>query len=404
MIFLFGRMFMPTAKPTNPWLILLGLALGVSVSNAFGRFAYGLILPSMKSSLGWSLTQSGWLNTANSIGYIVGSILTFLLIRHFSTSRLFASGTIATAVCLLATGFDENLVFQTACRTLVGLFGALSFVSGGVLAASLFQNSARKNALAIALYFGGGGGLGIALCGATLPTFLDVFGAQSWDWAWIGIGIAALTICPFSVWASSRLSETEHDTALPSIPPVRRMLGQLGGYALFGMGYIVYVTFIAVWMKEQHSSVLLTTATWMILGFSIMASPFVWRGVLARFASGTPMALILTGVAFGSALPILVSNGYGLILSALVFGLSVFMPPTAVTSFVRQNVDQQDWGATISFFTVVFAVSQALGPIGAGIIGDLTGEIGDSLVVASAVLLVGALCAAVQKPLKREAA
>lgn len=395
---------MAAAKPTNPWLILLGLALGVSISNAFGRFAYGLILPSMKSSLGWSLTQSGWLNTANSIGYIVGSILTLLLIRHFSPSRLFASGTVATALFLLATGFDESLVFQTACRTLVGLFGALSFVSGGVLAASLFQSSARKNALAIALYFGGGGGFGIALCGATLPTMLDAFGPQYWDWAWIGVGLAALVICPFSVWASTKLNETEHDAALPSIPPVRRMLGQLGGYALFGLGYIVYVTFISVWMKEQHSSVLLTTATWMVLGFSIMASPFVWRGVLARFSSGMPLALILSGVALGSALPILVPSGYGLILSALVFGLSVFMPPTAVTSFVRQNVEQPDWGATISFFTVIFAISQALGPIGAGVIGDITGEIGDSLVVASAVLLVGALCAAMQKPLIREAA
>ncbi|NVO58220.1 YbfB/YjiJ family MFS transporter [Rhodobacteraceae bacterium B1Z28] len=391
---------MTSAKPTNPWLILLGLALGVSISNAFGRFAYGLILPSMKSSLGWNLTQSGWLNTSNSIGYIVGSILTLFLIRRNSPSRIFAIGTIATAVCLLMTGFDENLLFQTACRFLVGLFGALSFVAGGVLAASLFQSSARKNALAIALYFGGGGGFGIALCGATLPTMLDVFGPQSWDWAWIGVGIAALVICPFSVWASTMLTETKHDAALPSIPPVRRMLGEVGGYALFGLGYIVYVTFISVWMKEQHFSVLLTTSTWMVLGFSIMASPFVWRGVLARFASGTPLALILTGVAIGSALPILVPNGYGLILSALVFGLSVFMPPTAVTSFVRQNVDQQDWGATVSFFTVMFAVSQALGPIGAGIIGDITGEIGDSLIVASAVLLVGALCAMMQKPLK----
>ena len=67
-------------------------------------------------------------------------------------------------------------------------------------------------------------------------------------------------------------------------------------------------------------------------------------------------------------------------------------------------MEQQDWGATISFFTVVFAISQALGPIGAGVIGDITGEIGDSLIVASAVLLVGALCAAMQKPLRREAA
>jgi predicted MFS family arabinose efflux permease len=390
---------MASAIPSRPWLILLGLALGVSVSNAFGRFAYGLILPAMKSSLSWNYTQAGWLNTANSLGYVAGSILTLILIRHISPSRLFAIGTVATAVCLLATGFNETLLFQTLCRTAVGLCGALSFVAGGVLAASLFQESPGKNALAIALYFGGGGGLGIALCGATLPAMLDVFGPQSWDWAWIGVGLVALGLCPFSVWAAAKLNQTRHDAVVPTSPPVRKMLGEIGGYALFGMGYIVYVTFLSVWMKEQNSSVLLTAATWMVLGFSIMVSPFVWRGVLARFASGTPLALILIGVAAGSTLPILVPNGLGLMLSAVVFGVTVFMPPTAITSFVRQNLPQPDWGATISLFTVIFAISQTLGPIGAGLIGDMTGEIGDSLVVASTVLLVGALCAMMQKPL-----
>ena len=29
----------------RPWLILAGLTLGVTVTNGFARFAYGLILP-----------------------------------------------------------------------------------------------------------------------------------------------------------------------------------------------------------------------------------------------------------------------------------------------------------------------------------------------------------------------
>lgn len=390
---------MASVIPSRPWLVLLGLALGVSVSNSFGRFAYGLILPAMKESLSWNYTQAGWLNTANSLGYVAGSILTFVLIRHVLPSRLFSLGIVATALCLLLTGFDESLVFQTICRAAVGLFGALTFVAGGVLAASLFQNNPGRNALAIALYFGGGGGLGIALCGATLPAMLDFFGPQSWDWAWIGVGAIALCICPLSVWAATNLSKTKHEDMRPSSPPIRKMFGELGGYAFFGLGYIVYVTFLSVWMKEQHSSVLLTASTWMLLGFSIMVSPFVWRRILAGYASGVPLALILVCIAIGSALPILIPNSIGLMLSALVFGLSVFMPPTAVTSFVRQNLEQQNWGATISFFTVIFAIAQTLGPIGAGLIGDMTGEIGDSLVVASVVLLAGAICAMMQRPL-----
>ena len=54
----------------RPWLVLLGLALGVTVTNGFARFAYGLLLPSMQSEMGWNYAQAGWLNTANAFGYI----------------------------------------------------------------------------------------------------------------------------------------------------------------------------------------------------------------------------------------------------------------------------------------------------------------------------------------------
>mgnify|MGYP002641310800 FL=1 len=72
----------------NPWLVLVGLSLGVTVTNGFARFAYGLILPSMQSEMGWNYAQAGWLNTANALGYIVGAVLTMLLIKHVSPARL----------------------------------------------------------------------------------------------------------------------------------------------------------------------------------------------------------------------------------------------------------------------------------------------------------------------------
>ena len=64
----------------RPWLVLAGLALGVTVTNGFARFAYGLILPAMQSDLGWNYAQAGWLNTANALGYIAGAVVTMLMI------------------------------------------------------------------------------------------------------------------------------------------------------------------------------------------------------------------------------------------------------------------------------------------------------------------------------------
>lgn len=383
----------------RPWLVLTGLALGVTVTNGFARFAYGLILPSMKSEMGWTYAQAGWLNTANAMGYIAGAILTMILIRHIPPTRLFAIGLVATTLALLATGLHAALWWQTLWRIVAGVVGAMSFSTAGALAAGLFQGDPRRNALAIAILFGSGGGLGIVLAGAALPLMLDAWGPASWPLGWIVIGAMSLSFVPLGLWAAFQLRAPVQKQGKPVPLPIRRMVPELLGYAGFGLGYIVYLTFLSAWMTEQQASAPFIALVWVVLGVSICLSPLVWRPILARFASGVPLAMILTGIAIGSALPVLLPQGPVLLISAVVFGLTVFMAPGAVTSFARQNLPADSWGRAISLFTVVFAVAQTAGPYGAGLVGDLFGNIGISLLAASGLLLLGALAALLQRPL-----
>ena len=55
----------------------------------------------------------------------------------------------------------------------------------------------------------------------------------------------------------------------------------------------------------------------------------------------------------------------------------------------------------MSVCTLVFAVAQTAGPYGAGIVGDLSGSIGTSLLAAAGLLLIGAVLALVQRPLQQ---
>lgn len=380
--------------------MLAGLALGVCVTNGFARFAYGLILPAMKSEMGWTYAQAGWLNTANALGYIGGAVLTMLLIRRVSPARLFAVGMVTTTLALLATGLSPVLWWQTLWRITAGVLGALSFSTAGALAAGLFHGDPRRNALAIAILFGTGGGLGIVLAGAALPLMLDAWGPASWPMGWVVIGAFSLCGVPLCLWSASQLHVPAQAALNESTPlPVRRMLPEMAGYAGFGLGYIVYLTFLSAWMTEQHASAGFIALVWVVLGTSICLSPFVWRRVFARHASGLPLALILGCIAVGSALPVVLPNGPVLLISAVVFGLSVFMAPGAVTNFSRQNLPPQAWGRAISLFTLVFAVAQTAGPYGAGLVGDLAGNIGVSLMAASGLLLAGAALALCQRPL-----
>lgn len=390
---------MPEAAPPNPWLVLTGLSLGVLVTNGFGRFAYGLILPAMRADLDWSYAQAGWLNTANAMGYILGAVGTMLALRRAGPSALFAWGLGITALALLATGLVPALWWQSLWRFITGAAGALAFATAGVLAARLFADNPRRNALGIAVLFGSGGGSAIVLAGVSLPWMLSVRGDAAWPWAWVIIGTLSLLCVPPGLWAArvSRATLATPGTAAPL--PLRRMLPELAGYAGFGLGYIVYLTFLSAWMAEQAAGPLQVALVWVLVGTAISLSPLLWRGVFARHAGGVPLALVLGGIAAGSALPVLWPGVFGLVASALVFGSCVFMAPGAVTNFSRQNLPPESWGRAISVFTVVFAVAQTLGPYAAGWLGDRAGSIGVSLLAAADVLLAGAVAAWRQKPL-----
>ncbi len=383
----------------NPWLLLTGLALGVLVTNGFGRFAYGLILPAMRADLDWTYAQAGWLNTANALGYILGAAGTMWALRHRGPAGLFALGLAVTALALVATGLVPALWWQSLWRFLTGLFGALSFSTAGALAARLWPHDARRNALGIAILFGSGGGMAIVLAGAMLPPMLSHWGDSAWPRAWLIVGGLSVLCLPLGLWAAAKAPKVPKRDLAAAPLPLRRMLPEFAGYAGFGLGYIVYLTFLSAWMHEQAASPAQIALVWVLLGTCIALSPMLWRGVFARHATGLPLALVLTGIALGSALPVLWPTLPGLVVSAMVFGGCVFMAPGAVTNFARQNLPAESWGSAISLFTLVFAVAQTVGPYAAGALGDRAGSIGISLLAASGVLLVGAALAAQQRQL-----
>ena len=142
------------ASPPEPFstrrgfLIACGLALSVAVVNSFARFAYALILPAMREDLAWSYTQAGSLNTINALGYLAGSYIAFRTVRRWGTKAPFIAGLWVTTASVLLTGLTRDFNVIAAVRFITGISAAYVFVTGGVLAASVFRDAAR-NAAAI---------------------------------------------------------------------------------------------------------------------------------------------------------------------------------------------------------------------------------------------------------------
>jgi len=384
------------------WWVVLGLSLGPAVSNGFARFAYGLLLPSMQQDLGWNYTVAGSINTANAIGYLIGALLALTLVRRTGASRLFIGGMLLTTVALFCSGLTRDFWWLSFWRVLAGVGSAPVFITGGALAASLFRDDAQKSALAVAVYFGGGG-LGMLLTGLSIPLLLEWIGPQAWPTAWVLIGICtALTLWP-SIWAAGSVeppAQAAMDNADDSLQPAR-IVPALLGYFAFGLGYFVYMTFLVAWMREQGEGVWLVVVTWSVLGVMVMVSPFLWRRVMAASFGGMAQALTMAFTGLGTLMPLMISGSAGMLISAVLFGLAFFMVPTSLTNFSRKNYPQSQWSAAVALFTTVFAIGQIIGPATAGLVADWASSLAPGMAAAGIVLLVGAVVSIFQKPLCR---
>jgi MFS family permease len=307
---------------------------------------------------------------------------------------------LASPLALAGSAAFADIWPQTLFRLAAGVAGAAAFISGGAMAAMLFRVDAGRNALAISLYFGGGG-LGMIASGATLPLLLDGYGAGSWPWAWICLAaLSALAVMP--ALAAARRSEDPSASAARNREPLplKAMARLILGYALFAVGYIVYLTFFVALLRETAAPASLLAMCWTLLGLGVIAAPFLWRRVLAQATGGGALGLACLGTGSATLLP-LVAPGHvpALFLSVSLFGMCFFMAPTAVTSFSRRNLDQLMWGRAVAMFTTVFAAGQIVGPTAAGAITDAMGSLAHGLGAAGLLLLCGAGAAGLQRPL-----
>lgn len=391
---------MMTSDARN-WWIVAGLALGPAISNGFARFAYGLLLPSMRADLEWSFTEAGWINTANAIGYLVGAVVALSLIGRTGAKPLFIGGLALTAVSLAASGLTRDFTMISLWRVMAGVGGAPVFVAGGAIASTLFAGAPKRNALAIAVYFGGGG-LGMVICAVALPEMIARAGDAVWPATWIVIGaLSALASAP-AAWAALRAPpDVRRDASAPaSRLPVWRMGPALSAYFFFGLGYTIYITFLIAWMRADGAGWSLVSITWAVMGAMVMASPFIWSGVLARAQRGGAIALTMFASGAGVAVALLFGGAAAVIASAALFGASFFMVPTSTTTFGRKNLAPAQWGASLSLFTVLFSLGQIIGPVGAGALADVVGGVEEGLVASALILAGGGLVALFQRPLR----
>ena len=373
------------------------LALGVTVSNSFARFAYALLLPAMRSELQWSYAEAGWLNTANAIGYLTGAVLTRLVIRHTGNRVWFIGAVFLTALAIMATGFTRDLAWLGVWRIVSGITGASAFIAGGALSGNVMPSKPETASTTIAIYFAGGG-VGFLLCGVALPVLLEVAGPSAWPRAWVWMGWTGLVMFCACGWAAWRIAEPGASDAASSATStgVKPLKAGLAAYTLFGLGYIGYMTFVIAWMRDHGAGTGAVIAMWTVFGVASLLGPWLWRIPLGRWIPGRMLAAALATLALGALLPLLSAGLVSMLLSAVLFGASMWNIPGSVTHLVKRALPKPDWGLTVATFTIFFAAGQIAGPVMTGALADAFGGLGIGLAVSVGVLALGAMIALTQ--------
>src|ERR1700732_5034512 len=80
--------------------LILILSLAPTIGLGIGRFAYSLVLPDMRDSLGWSYSAAGFMNTINAAGYLAGALVASNLIKRFGLSATVRCGTLVCVASL----------------------------------------------------------------------------------------------------------------------------------------------------------------------------------------------------------------------------------------------------------------------------------------------------------------
>ena len=409
-----------TAQSSSPsrsrllWLAL-ALSLGAAVSLGITRFAYALLLPPMRADLGWSYTLAGAMNTVNALGYLLGALVTPLLLRRQSPGAVLLAGSVLATIFMGLCGFFLEAAPLLLQRLLAGVASALMFVTGGLMAARLGALDAPRSGLLLGLYYGGTG-WGISLSAVLVPAVLQAAPQlHGWTWAWWALALACALATLALLWPVRVLQRLDAAASLrtvtvaPGAPvdealaqrrfTVRAFLPALAGYAMFGVGYIGYMTFVIALLREQGVSGAAVTAFYALLGLAVLLSSRIWAGLLDRSKGGQALGRLNALLGVATVLPAVSSAWPVTLVSGLLFG-GVFLSVVAsTTALVRHNLPPAQWALGISAFTIVFAGGQIVGPTIVGFIADGPGGLVRGLVFSAVALWVGAVLALRQKPL-----
>lgn len=370
------------------WVIVFtGTAILFSCLG-LGRFALGMLLPSMGNSLSLNYSQMGLIGTGNFIGYMVSVVMAGMFARAMGARRTIVLGLIlvggSMALISQAMSFQGVMVLYVA----TGIGTGLANVPLMGLVSHWFLKQTRGRAAGTML---SGNGLAIVFSGFFVPWINTTIGSEGWRTGWMTMGMISLGV---ALAAALLLRNDPREMGLLPLGDNGQGQGSsagtgvttqtrsnrwtmihLGGiYSFFGATYVVYATFIVTALVNERGFGEGTAGNfWAIVGgLSVFSGPlFGWLS--DRLGRRIGMMVVYTLFTISYALVAANLPDPFLYASIAIFGLAVWSIPTIMSAAVGDYMGPVQAVKAFGFITLFFGAGQITGPAVAGFLADATG-------------------------------
>lgn len=388
-----------SARSYVPVIVALGIGTNFAALG-LGRFAYTLILPGMRASLGLNNAEAGLIATAQFVAYLLAALGGGALAERLGYRCVVGSALCLAGAGMLATSFATDLAGASSGQFLVGLGSGAAFVPGTGLVVTWVGAARRGRALGL-MAIGTSGAM--ILTGLGLPLVIE--GGPGWPLAWQLMGLGALLI---GLVALALVREPPRTTPAPISPAAGVGWGNIlrsgqvwllsGVYAAFGFSYSIFITFFGSYLRDQRYSLAIVGLYWALVGLGSMVGGVLWGTLSDRFGR-RPMLLLAYGLlAVSYAALARAGEPLGVLAAVVLFSVSVWAAPVLMSALSADYFGARATSAVLGFLTLHFGLGQALSPYLGGAIADRTGSFTLALVVAAGVSLVGAAGAWLSRP------
>lgn len=382
------------------WYVVVAGILCLFACLGLGRFALGMLLPSMGEALDLSYAEMGFIGTANLGGYLVAVLLCGRLSKMFGARKVIGASLSMVGLSMFLIGMATNVYLITLLYVLTGMGSALANVSIMGLMSVWFTSKKRGRAAGLVV---SGNGFAIITSGKLVP-YLNSISNDGWRLSWCVLGGIVLVV---AVICFLILRDRPQDLGLSPVGSIategtdyRKTFDQPGEvaasvlyhcaaiYFLFGFSYVIYATFIVTTLvQEWGMSEAVAGNFWAWVGFLSIFSGPVFGTISDRFGRKKALVAVFTIQALAYLFIALKMGDIFLYLSIGCYGIVVWSVPSIMAAMVGDYVGAQRAVHVFAFVTFIFGLGQVLGPSVAGILAEMSGSFTTSYFLAFSLAL-----------------